>query len=62
MRLIPRRRQAAAHPSTPLPTVAAAAAARCAGTTSRGNLCKLPAGPTGYCGVFHTVPAGPRPA
>jgi hypothetical protein len=60
MRLIPRRRQA-----RPLPVVVTRPDdPQCrAVAVSSGKRCKLPAGPTGFCEVFHrATPAGPRPA
>jgi Family of unknown function (DUF5763) len=36
---------------------------RCKAVKANGTRCKLEAGPTGFCEVFHrATPAGPRPA
>lgn len=60
MRLIRLRRR-----TGPLPVVVAPPGdPRCrAVAVSSGKRCKLSAGPSGFCEVFHrAAPAGPRPA
>jgi hypothetical protein len=65
-----RFRSIGAHGRTapPLPAGAAEVViehtpAQCrAKAASTGKRCKMPAGPSGYCGVFHRPPAGPAAA